>query len=235
MMSVSAYDGTSITKQWLTRRAVRRPVSRDTTAPMSSSVCRLPFISASALPSRTSSTALAAEASLYGASTIGRPAMSMPCSFATASMRAFGPTRIGAMSPSFAASTAPRSELSSHGCATAVGVAAAPCRNRGASGTSREAVPWRHVLCGRRALARGFAHRCLRASCAARVSRRLAPRRRRPACCRCARSSQLLVRGLRALHALVGEQPPHERHEPLAVGRRRASSSGSVASASSGS
>ena len=36
------------------RRAVRRPVSRLTTAPISSSVCRLPFISASALPSRTS-------------------------------------------------------------------------------------------------------------------------------------------------------------------------------------
>ena len=50
-----------MTKQWLTRRAVRSPVSRLTTAPISSSVCRLPFISASALPSRTSSTALSAE------------------------------------------------------------------------------------------------------------------------------------------------------------------------------
>ena len=44
------------------RRAVRSPVSRLTTAPISSSVCRLPFISASALPSRTSSTAFAADA-----------------------------------------------------------------------------------------------------------------------------------------------------------------------------
>ena len=52
------------------RRAVRRPVSRFTTAAISSSVCRLPFISASALPSRTSSTAFAAEAWLCGASTI---------------------------------------------------------------------------------------------------------------------------------------------------------------------
>ena len=42
-------------------RAVRMPVSRATTAPINSSVCRLPFIRASALPSRTSSTALAAE------------------------------------------------------------------------------------------------------------------------------------------------------------------------------
>ena len=50
-----------MTKQWLTRRAVRSPVSRFTTSPISSSVCRLPFISASALPSRTSSTAFAAD------------------------------------------------------------------------------------------------------------------------------------------------------------------------------
>ncbi len=64
MISVSAYEGTSITKQWLIRRAVRRPVSLRTTAPISSSVCRLPFISASALPSRTRSTAFAADASL---------------------------------------------------------------------------------------------------------------------------------------------------------------------------
>ena len=37
-------------KTWLTRRAVRRPVSRATTSPISSSVCRLPFIRSSALP-----------------------------------------------------------------------------------------------------------------------------------------------------------------------------------------
>ena len=61
MISGSLWPGTSMTKQWLMRRAVRMPVSRATTAPISSSVCRLPFISASALPSRTSSTALAAE------------------------------------------------------------------------------------------------------------------------------------------------------------------------------
>ncbi len=66
-----------MTKQWLTRRAVRSPVSRFTTAPISSSVCRLPFISASALPSRTSSTALSAEAWLCGVSTIGNPAISI--------------------------------------------------------------------------------------------------------------------------------------------------------------
>src|SRR3990172_4503881 len=40
--------------------------------------------------------------------------------FATASIFAFGPTRIGLINPSFAASTAPESELSSHGWATAV-------------------------------------------------------------------------------------------------------------------
>jgi hypothetical protein len=51
------------------RRAVRRPVSRFTTSAINSSVCRAPFISASALPARTSSTALAAAAWLCGAST----------------------------------------------------------------------------------------------------------------------------------------------------------------------
>ena len=60
-------------KTWLMRRPVRRPVSRATTAPSSSSVCRLPFISSSASPSRTSSTALAAAAWLCGASTIRVP------------------------------------------------------------------------------------------------------------------------------------------------------------------
>ena len=45
-------------KTWLIRRAVRRPVVPDVTARISSSVCRLPFISSSPLASRTSSTAL---------------------------------------------------------------------------------------------------------------------------------------------------------------------------------
>ena len=56
-------------KTWLIRRAVRRPVSLATTSLISSSVCRLPFIRSSALPARTSSTALAAAAWLCGAST----------------------------------------------------------------------------------------------------------------------------------------------------------------------
>ena len=111
-----------MTKQWLTRRAVRSPVSRFTTAPISSSVWRLPFIRASALPSRTRATAFSAESWLCSASTIASPAMSMPCCAATSSIRLRGPTRIGAIRPIFAASTAPRSELSSQGCATAVGV-----------------------------------------------------------------------------------------------------------------
>ena len=37
MMSASGCPGTSMTKQWLMRRAVRSPVSRLTTAPISSS------------------------------------------------------------------------------------------------------------------------------------------------------------------------------------------------------
>ena len=75
MNSVSEYVGTSITKTWLMRRAVRNPVVEDVTARMSSSVWRLPFISNSPLDSRISSTALAAAASLCGASTIEAAAL----------------------------------------------------------------------------------------------------------------------------------------------------------------
>ena len=73
MNSVSEYVGTSMTKTWLIRRAVRKPVFEDVTARISSSVCRLPFISSSPLPALTSSTALAAAASLCGTSTISTP------------------------------------------------------------------------------------------------------------------------------------------------------------------
>jgi hypothetical protein len=120
MISTSSWLGTSITKQWLTRRLVRNPPSRATTAPISSSVCRLPFIRHSAFPARTSATAAWAEAVLCAASTRSKPEMSSPACAATASMRAMGPTRIGVIRPALAASTAPRSDDSSHGCATAV-------------------------------------------------------------------------------------------------------------------
>src|SRR3954471_1685635 len=53
---------------------------------------------------------------------IGNLSMLSLAAAATALMRSIGPTRIGAMRPAFAASTTPCSELSSHGCATAVGV-----------------------------------------------------------------------------------------------------------------
>ena len=59
-----------MTKTWLMRRPVRIPVSRFMTSESSSSVCRLPFMSSSALPVRTSSTAFSAAAWLCGTSTI---------------------------------------------------------------------------------------------------------------------------------------------------------------------
>ena len=108
-------------KTWLMRRPVRRPVSRATTAPSSSSVCRLPFISSSASPWRTSSTAFAAAAWLWGASTIRVLPSWMPAAFATSRIFAAGPTRIGTISPFWPASIAAASAVSSHGCATAVG------------------------------------------------------------------------------------------------------------------
>jgi hypothetical protein len=48
--------------------------------------------------------------------------MSRPAFAAISRMRATGPTNMGAINPAFAASTAPCNELSSQGCATAVGV-----------------------------------------------------------------------------------------------------------------
>ena len=120
MMSASAMPGTSMTKQWLMRRAVRSPVSRLTTAPISSSVCRLPFISASALPSRTSSTAAAAEAWLCGASTISKPEISMPCCLGHRLDARARPDQDRRDQARLRRIDGARSELSSHGCATAV-------------------------------------------------------------------------------------------------------------------
>ena len=120
MKSVSGWPGTSMTKTWLIRRSVRRPVAEAVTSCISSSVCRLPFIRSSPLPSRISATAWAAAAWLCGASTIWRPARSMPCSAATARIFASGPTSTGSISRSAAASIAPRSEVSSQGWATIV-------------------------------------------------------------------------------------------------------------------
>jgi hypothetical protein len=58
--------GTSMMKAWLMRRSVRSPVPVRTTAPISSSVCRLPFISISALPSRASRTAIGGGVAVRG-------------------------------------------------------------------------------------------------------------------------------------------------------------------------
>ena len=115
---------------WLIRRPVRSPVSCATTAPRSSSVCRLPFISSSASPWRTSSTALAAAAWLCGTSTIRvLPEVDAVLPWRSRAIFAAGPTRIGTIRPLAAASIAPASAVSSQGCATAVGTgveAAAP-------------------------------------------------------------------------------------------------------------
>src|SRR6186997_369184 len=53
----------------------------------------------------------------------------MPCAFAISRIFASGPTRMGTMSPFSAASIAPASAVSSHGCATAV-VTAGRLRHR---------------------------------------------------------------------------------------------------------
>src|ERR1700722_5677459 len=106
-------------KQWPIRRAVRMPDCRDTTPLISSSVCRLPFISASTLPAVTSSTALAAESSLCSEFTSSIALMSIFDCAATDRTRSTGPTRMGSTNRKFVASTTPRNDTSSHGCATA--------------------------------------------------------------------------------------------------------------------
>jgi hypothetical protein len=73
MISALSWSGTSMMKQWLIRRPVRSPVSRATTALISSSVCRLPFISASARPSRTSATALRGVMAVRGVDDLNSP------------------------------------------------------------------------------------------------------------------------------------------------------------------
>ncbi len=75
-----------------------------TTAPISSSVCRLPFISASTSPARASSTAFSAAAWLCSTATIRYGDRSTPSARATARIFASGPTSTGTIRPRRAAS-----------------------------------------------------------------------------------------------------------------------------------
>ena len=68
-------------KTWLMRRAVRRPVAGSTTARISSSVCRAPFISASTLPKRAIATAASAAAWLCSVATISNGERSICAGF----------------------------------------------------------------------------------------------------------------------------------------------------------
>ena len=110
-----------MTKTWLMRRDVRSPVAEGTTAPSSSSVWRLPFISASTSPARASSTAFAAAAWLCGTDTTRYEPRSTPSAWATARILSSGPTSTGVISPRRAASIGPSSESRSQGWTTAQG------------------------------------------------------------------------------------------------------------------
>jgi hypothetical protein len=59
-----------MTKTWLTRRSVRSPVAEATTAPMTSSVCREPFIRDSTSPARAMATACCTAAWLCSVGTM---------------------------------------------------------------------------------------------------------------------------------------------------------------------
>ena len=117
------YAGDCIRKQWLIRRLVRSPASSRTTAAINSSVCRLPFISASALPCVTSSTARVAAALLCGTSSISMPLRSRPASAATRISLAYGATRHGTIRPSACASITADRLSASHGWTTAMRIA----------------------------------------------------------------------------------------------------------------
>lgn len=95
--------------------AAARPVLRATTSCMSSSVCRLPFISRLASPARTSATAVSAAAWLCGASTMrASPRFRRNCAAVSRILRS-GPTRIGCSRPRSRASSAADSDGSSQG------------------------------------------------------------------------------------------------------------------------
>jgi len=102
------------------RRAVRRPVSRCMAGFSRSSVRRLPFISACALPARQITTAAIAAWASFSASTTGNLLMSTPIFAARAFIAASGPIKVGSMRPAAAASTAPLSATSLRGQTTAV-------------------------------------------------------------------------------------------------------------------
>ena len=142
MISACSSAGTSITKQWLMRRLVRSPVSRLTTAPINSSVWRLPFISASTLPSRTRRTAASADASLCGASTIEQPVEIQPASAATRSdslprgRPGSGRSDLPVPPRSLRAASSRR-----RGAPRRTPPARAPCTARSGADTSRACVP----------------------------------------------------------------------------------------------
>ena len=92
------------------RRSVRRPMPAATTSCMSSSGRKLPFMRASTLPARASATAEAAAAGPGLASMISHPVISIFNDAASDRISCSGPTRIGLMSPTSDARTAPSSE-----------------------------------------------------------------------------------------------------------------------------
>jgi len=78
----------SMIKTWLMRRAVRNPVSRAMAAFISSSVCKLPFIMARALPERHMATPSSAALLPFQHEESGRRDMSKPILAASSFMAA---------------------------------------------------------------------------------------------------------------------------------------------------
>ena len=143
-----------MTKTWLMRRAVRSR-RRGTTAPISSSVCRLPFISASTSPARAIATARGrGVAVLRDHHAVGSPDPRLALAPPRGSSPR-GPTSTGAIRPRLAASSGPaasRGRRVDHRAAHRRQALAAlnslaktsPCRSR-TSGVARSAYAMRRV------------------------------------------------------------------------------------------
>ena len=112
-----------------------------TTAPISSSVCRLPFISASASPARTSCDRLGRRRMAVRRRRRCGTARFEPCCGHIADARR-GPTRIGAIRPSARGfDRAARASSRRRDARPPSAWAAAPCNKRSAADTSRATLP----------------------------------------------------------------------------------------------
>ena len=126
------------------------------TACISSSVCRLPFISTSTWPEAASSAARAAAAWLCSTASMRALPRSSPACSATARIFASGPISHGTIRPRRAAASAPASEVASQGWTTPHCTGGCPARSAAQPSIQRasRASGSNRCICGSAARAR---------------------------------------------------------------------------------